>query len=296
MSYIDTAEYTYYQLNPPPPKWEPQEYIEKYFQTKDKKYFSWFLHAFEPVINERAKRLRAKYSMEEHFSDIKQSYIVGIYKALEHYDLKYNVPFEAYLIKYAEREVNNYIRTMRTGYSVQSENEYARLRKAMAILMALGGDPSDDNISKVAEQLNIPFERAQVILTGGLRNYGYTDVYYRNDNDEEAENDALLLDDSSDPKDLYEKGELYEKLYKAFDSLEFTEKIMLSQHFGFCPDCFSIFAADKTDLNEYGEPKLKRIKPQPYTDIATSHGFSNADTAKKNIAKAMKKLKKALIA
>ena len=35
-----------------------------------------------------------------------------------------------------EREVHNYIRTMRTGYSVQSEFEYARLRKVMDSYLA----------------------------------------------------------------------------------------------------------------------------------------------------------------
>ena len=62
---------------------------------------------------------------------------------------------------------------------------------------------------------------------------------------------------------------------------------MLAQHLGFCPDCFSTRYADKNDLGENGKPKVKPIKPLPFTDIATDHGFSDADTAKRNIEKAL---------
>ena len=290
MSSINPKDFVRYQLNPPPSKLDLQEYIEKYFQTKDRKYIAWFLHCFEPTLNYRAKKLRAKYSMDEHFADIKQCYIVGIYKALGSYDPKYNVPFEKYLSQFAEREVHNYIRTMRTGYSVQSENEYARLRKAMAILSSLDGKPTDENIGKVAEELNISFEKANEIIKGGIRNQGYTDIYGKDN--EEAENTAVFTDSTADPQNLYLQSEKYEKLYEAFDSLEYTEQIMLAQHFGFCPECFSTVYADKSDLNEHGRPKKKRIKPLPYTDIATSHGFSDADTAKKTIEGALRKLKR----
>lgn len=292
MSSIKTEDFVRYRLVPPPPKLELQEYIEKYLQTKDDKYIAWFLHYFEPELNIRAKKLRAKYSMDEHFADIKQSYIVGIYKALEKYDLKYNVPFESYLSQFSEREVHNYIRTMRTGYSVQSENEYARLRKAMAILSSLGGIPTDENIRKVAEELNISFEKAIQIIKGGIRNQGYADIYGKDD--EEAENTAIFTDSASDPQDLYLQSEKYEKLYEAFNSLEYTEQIMLAQYLGFCPDCFSTVYVDKTDLDEYGKPKRKKIKSLPYTDIATSHGFSDADTAKKTIEGALEKLRRSL--
>lgn len=74
-------------------------------------------------------------------------------------------------------------------------------------------------------------------------------------------------------------------------SHRYTEKIMLAQHLGFCPECFSTRYADKTDLDENGKPKKKSIKPLPYTDIATDHGFSDADTAKRVCVRALGKLK-----
>ena len=69
---------------------------------------------------------------------------------------------------------------------------------------------------------------------------------------------------------------------------------MLAQHLGFCPECFSTRYADKNDLDENGNPKEKPIKPLPYTDIATDHGFSDADTAKRACERAITKLKKSI--
>ena len=66
---------------------------------------------------------------------------------------------------------------------------------------------------------------------------------------------------------------------------------MLAQHLGFCPECFSTRYADKTDLDENGKPKEKPIKPLPYTDIATDHGFSDADTAKRVSERALSIIK-----
>lgn len=69
---------------------------------------------------------------------------------------------------------------------------------------------------------------------------------------------------------------------------------MLAQYLGFCPECFSTHYADKNDLDENGKPEEKPIKSLPYTDIATDHGFSDANTAKRVCKKAVTKLKKSI--
>ena len=71
--------------------------------------------------------------MVGHFLDIKQAYIIGMLKALQDYDPNRGVPFIAYKEYAAMREVHEYIRTMRTGFTVQSNDEYLRLRKAMRL-------------------------------------------------------------------------------------------------------------------------------------------------------------------
>ncbi|MBQ1507628.1 MAG: hypothetical protein IIZ36_04310, partial [Ruminococcus sp.] len=131
------------------------------------------------------------------------------------------------------------------------------------------------------------------IIEGGILTENYVDIQ-SNDDDDEQTTDFLMPDSSLNPENIFFKQELYDKLYEAYDSLEYTEKIMLAQRLGFCPECFSTRYADKTDLDENGKPKEKPIKPLPYTDIATDHGFSDADTAKRVCERALAKLKKSI--
>ena len=289
MSHIEKKEFEIYRIISPPPEWDLQEYIRQYIQTGDDNYFYWFLHYYEPSLNEKAKFFRNKYSMEEHFADIKQAMVYGLCKALINYDISI-APFLPYAQRYMEREAHTYIRTMRTGYSVQSEFEYARLRKVMDVFNHSGGEFTEETISQVATQIGESYEKTKSIIEGGILTENYTDVQ-SNDEDDTGTTDFLLPDSSLNPENIYFKRELYDKLYEAYDSLEYTEKIMLAQRLGFCPECFSTRYADKTDLDETGKPKEKLIKPLPYTDIATDHGFSDADTAKRVCRIAFKKIK-----
>ena len=289
MSHIESKDLYMYRITPPPPKWDLQEYIRLYVQTGNDKYFYWFLHYYEPQMNYLAKEYRKTYKMEEHFADIKQAMAYGLCKALVNYDISKS-PLFPYANRYMEREAHNYICTMRTGYSIQSEFEYARLRKAMAIYKDLGGEFTEETISQVAEQIGESYEKTKSIIEGGILTENYTDVQ-SNDDDDEQTTDFLLPDSSLNPENISFKQELYDKLYEAYGSLEYTEKRMLAQHLGFCPECFSTRYTDKTDLDENGKPKEKPIKPLPYTDIATDHGFSDADTAKRVCERALNTIK-----
>ena len=59
-------------------------------------------------------------AMQGHFADMKQAYVFGIYKALQKYDISTGVPFFIFKEHYVKNEINKYISTMRTVYSVQS--------------------------------------------------------------------------------------------------------------------------------------------------------------------------------
>ena len=293
MSHIESKDLNMYRITPPPPKWDLQEYIRLYVETANNKYFYWFLHHYEPQMNYIAKEYRKTYKMEEHFADIKQAMAYGLCRALVNYDISKS-PFLPYAERYMEREAHNYIRTMRTGYSIQSEFEYARLRKAMAIYKDLGVEFTEKAISKVAKQIGESYDKTKSIIEGGILTENYVDVQSNNEDGDDGSTEFLLPDSSLNPENIYFKQELYDKLYENYDSLEYTEKIMLAQHLGFCPECFSTHYADRTELDKNGKPKIKPIKSLPYTDIATDHGFSDADTAKRVCEKAIHKIKKSI--
>ena len=138
-------------------------------------------------------------------------------------------------------------------------------------------------------------DETKEILLGGLLNENRVDFYQQYaENDETESTEEAHPDTTSDTYTLYIKGELYARLWDAYDKLEYTERMMLAQRLGFCFECHSIFYMDYDDLNEYGEPKKKPIKPMMYTDIATDHECSSANTAHKKCEKALMKLKEAI--
>ena len=87
-----------YRIIPAPPKMELQEYIELYCKEKDEKYFLWFLHYFENMLNTKVMGWVQNYAMPGHFQDMKQTFIIGMWKALQEYDLSRDIP----LVKFKE--------------------------------------------------------------------------------------------------------------------------------------------------------------------------------------------------
>ena len=122
-----TEDLYLYRMKPAPPKMEDfQEYIALYFAEKNEKYLGWFFHYYEPRLNTIIMETVQETAMQGHFADLKQSYVFGIYKALQKYDISTGVPFLIFKEHYVKNEIDKYISTMRTGYSVQSVDEYAK--------------------------------------------------------------------------------------------------------------------------------------------------------------------------
>lgn len=290
-----TDEYITYALVPAPPKWELQEYISAYIESRDNKYLSWFLHYYENTLNNNVREYMRKYFMPEHFADLKQAYIIGLLKALQNYDVSIGTDFIIYKERYAEREVLDYIRSARTGYTAQSIGEYAKLRQAMAIWDKYDRSYANETLEAIAEEMQESVANVKEILLGGLLNENMVELYrhYAEDDGEETA-EEIAVDNFSDPYHLYVKYELYSHLWEAFDKLNYEEQAMLSKRYGFCRECHNVFYMDYTDLDEYGYPKKKPIKPMLYTDIATDHEYSSANTAKSKCDKAIDKLRKAV--
>ena len=287
--YIDEKKLNMYRIQPAPPKWDLQEYIVTYLKEQDERYLAWFLHYYEKTLNKNVQSYMRQFFMQEHFADLKQAYIAGLLKALSKYTPDGGAPFVSFKEYYVEREIFDYIRSMRTGFTVQSLAEYAKLRKAMAVWDKYDRSYDDAVLETVAADIGETTDDTKEILLGGLLNENCVDLYQQYAEDDEAHPDT-----TSDTYTLYMKGELYARLWDAYDKLEYTERMMLAQRLGFCFDCHSTFYMDYDDLDEYGDPKKKPIKPMMYTDIATDHEYSSANTAHKKCEKALAKLKEAI--
>ena len=285
-----------YRLTPAPPKENDlQKYILNYLAEKDDKYISWFLHYYEKTINDKAFSIVQDYAMYGHFSDIKQAYVIGLLKALQEYDPARVVPFIVYKEYAAMREVHEYIRTMRTGFTIQSNDEYLRLRKAMRLFRECGGKADDATIKKVADNIGASTEDVAEIIRCGMQNMQFVD-YYRQyaDEDSEESREEIAHDSSADPDKLFFKLERAEAIMAAFEKLNYRERAMVSAHLGFCMECYATHYYDDDDLDEDGKPTRKPLPAEAFIDIAIDHGLASPDTADKTYRRALNKMKKKL--
>lgn len=177
------------------------------------------------------------------------------------------------------REVHEYIRTMRTGFTVQNNDKYLRLRKAMRLYREFG-NKSDD---------------ATEIIRCGIQNMQFVDFYRQYaDEDSEESREEVAHDSSSEPDKIFFSLERAEAVMTAFENLNYRECTMVSAHLGFCMECYATHFYDENDLDEDGKPIRKPIPEEAFFDIAIDHGLASADTADKTYRKALGKMKKEL--
>ncbi len=229
-----------YQIHPVPPKKDDlQEYIDLYIYEQDDKYLMWFLHYYEPALNSTAKEAVGRYSMQGHFTDIKQACVTGIFKALQNYDKDTHGSFITYKVRIIWNEIHEYIRQMRTGLTVPSENKYRTLRQMMRLYGEYGY--STDAIRKISKEVDLSVKTVKEILLSGIENMNIAD-FYVSYADEEAE--ETLTDITSDtdfePLRVLLANERFNQVKEAFERLDYRERLVVSEYLAFCPDCFKL--------------------------------------------------------
>ncbi len=253
--------YQMYQLDPAPPKLPFQEYIRLYCTEKDEKYFLWFLHYYEKTLNAKIKGFVQRYAMYGHFEDMKQTYVMGLMFALEKYDIRLGIDFLYYVEKeHEENVIHTYIRTMRTGLTVHTDSAYTTLRAAMLKFNELGQKTDDASIAIIAAEIKRTPKTTRRILEAGLRNMQFVEFYRQHSNDgedDEEEGREEIAQDNSDPAWLWYRIDRANKVMDAFEKLDYLERLIVSEHLGFCMECYSTKTA-----------KNSRIKKRPLADIA----------------------------
>ena len=285
-----------YRLDPAPPKYENyQEYFDLYFAEKDEKYLSWFMHYYENELNTKARGFVNEYAMYGHFLDLKQAFVMGMMEALQRYDISRSVPFLVFKESPAMNAVHTYIRTMRTGYTVQSSYADEQLRKVMWQYAEHGYRYDEETITAISTETGISPKNVEEILQGGLLNMSITD-FYRHYGDEDAEESfqEVASDGTSQTEELYFRIEKAEEVMAAFEALNYRERAIVADHLGFCRDCYATHYYDTDDLDEDGKPKRKPRKKVPFIELAVEHGLASPDTADKTYRRALEKIRQAL--
>ncbi len=285
-----------YRLDPAPPKYENyQDYFDLYFAKKDEKYLAWFLHYYEKELNTKARGFVNEYAMYGHFVDIKQAFVTGMMEALQRYDISLGVPFLTYKKFYAMNAVHTYIRTMRTGYTVQSSYADENLRKVMLKFAEHEYRYDEETIAAIAGETKISPKNVEEILQGGLLNMSMTDFYrHYGDEDSEESMEEVAADGTSQTEELYLRIEKAEKVMSTYELLNYRERAIVADHLGFCRDCYATYYYDRADLDADGKPKRKARRKVPFIELAVEHGLASPDTADKTYRRALQKMRSKL--
>ena len=285
-----------YRLDPAPPKYESyQTYFDLYFAEKDEKYLSWFLHYYENELNTKARGFVNEYAMYGHFLDLKQAFVMGMMEALQRYDISRGVPFLVFKELPAMNAVHTYIRTMRTGYSVQSSYADEQLRKVMWQYAEHGYRYDEEAIAAISNETGISTKNVEEILQGGLLNMSITDFYrHCGDEDSEESMEEVAADGTSQTEELYFRMEKAEEVMAAFEALNYRERAIVADHLGFCRDCYATYYYDTDDLDDDGKPKRKPRIKVPFIELAVEHSLASPDTADKTYRRALAKMRQKL--
>ena len=256
-----------YRLSPAPPKVKDlQEYIDLYLSEEDEKYFEWFLHYYEPILNTAAMGIVQRYAMQGHIEDIKEVCILGLLQALDKYSIDCGTPFLTYKTRIMWDEVHRYIRTMRTGLTVPSDSEYKKVRKAMRLYSIYKKDPNA--LKKISKAIGVKEDTASQILQGALRNQQFVDFYrqYADDDGEESR-EEICGDDTYEPLRTLVQKELTETLFSAYNALSYKEQEVIRIRTGVCPDCHRV--------------QNRKYKSPTFYETAITIGLSSAEADEK---------------
>lgn len=268
-----------YRLSPAPPKVKDlQEYIDLYLSEKDEKYFEWFLHYYEPILNTTAMGIVQRYAMQGHFEDIKEVCILGLLQALDKYSIDCGTPFLTYKTRIMWDEVHRYIRTMRTGLTISTDSEYKKVRKAMRIYNACKNQKNPDALKKISKAIGVKEDTASQILQGALRNQQFIDFYRQYaDEDGEESREEICGDDTYEPLRTLVQKELTETLFSAYNALSYKEQEVIRMRTGVCPDCHRV--------------QSRKYKSPTFYEIAITIGLSSAEAAEKIYMQGIKKIR-----
>ncbi len=226
-----------FQLEPELPKAENiNDYILSALREKDLKYFSFFLHHYEPQLNNRIKSFLGVDSGDqydpERFLDIKLSCREAMLQKLPDYDPEKGAEYATYIYPFI-RDAMLRFRIGEEQWSVSSLTSYKMLRT-----MAWLYHNTKDAIAEFSKKYNCDLALAEEYLkvVRGIRNQQPFFVTEQDEDGEETGED-VTCDDSWNYADILWDGIQAEKVRKAFEKLNYREQTLLEKRLSICMTC-----------------------------------------------------------
>ena len=224
-----------FQLEPEPPAVDSlNEYILSALHEKDLKYFSFFLHYYEPQLNKRIKDFLGVDGGDlygtERFIDIKLSCREQMLQKLMDYDPAKGAEYATYIFPFI-RDAMLRFRMGEEKWSVSSLTNYKMVRS-----MAWLYHNTKDAVSEFSKKYNCELALAEEYLkvVRGIRNQ---QPFYVTDEDGEETGEDVALDDTWNYTDILWNGIQAEKVQRAFEKLNYREQTLLEKRNAICMTC-----------------------------------------------------------
>lgn len=265
-----------FQLEPEPPTVNVlNDYILSALQEKDLKYFSFFLHHYEPQLNKRIKTFlgvdgSASYDTDR-LLDIKLSCREQMLQKLMDYDPSTGAEYATYIYPFIRDAILRF-RMGEEKWSVSSLTNYKMLRS-----MAWLYHNTKDAVNEFARKYNCNLALAEEYLKAvrGIRNQ---QSFYVTG---EETGEDVALDDSWNYAEILWNGIQAEKVHQAFKKLNFREQTMLEKRLAICMTC--------------GRVGSWKNRPT-FEELAVMFEGSTASGAERACRKALERLTELLVA
>lgn len=262
-----------YLLYPAPPKMEFDEYIERYRDTGDGRYFLYFLHAYEPALNRRALRYCSNYWVMPLFPDVKQTIVTALFEYATSYDHGVGVPFLAYTQLMVRDAVREFVRRNGGVHSVANASHFRRLAKVNALYYA-GLDlglTSRQCIVAIANKLNTTTGKVCSLIEEGLTFRDFKSLAIRSTDAADEENKEQYErydrgDKTADPGEVVPDVLFMDEVMDAIDTLPYKQQQILFRFCGIrCMACGRVgnretYAALANEFELYSESAVERAR------------------------------------
>ena len=268
-----------YQFTPPPPElYTVNEYIVAAQTWHDLRFFAYFLHHIEPILNGRVTNFLLREGLDrydpERFLDYKQNCVLAMLECLESYDLYKGAEF----LTYAHHAIGNALiqcRMMEESGSFSSLDEYKRVR-GIAWLYNEAGKSKGEVVSEYAQKEGCSVETAEQYLTVARLNRSQVSLYVTaQDEDGEETGEDVTKDDSWDYTAILWNGIQAEAVRAAFEKLTYREQRLLEERNAVCMTCGRV------------SPLSER---KSFEELAVMFEGSSASGAERAYRKAVEKL------
>ena len=230
-----------FQLDPEPPVHENlNDCIIKAVQSRNLRWFSFFLHHYENRLNSRVRRFLLREGLDrydpERFLDYKMGCVLAMLDCLREYNPTQGADF----LTYAHHFIGNALLTCRMqeeAGSFENVDEYKAVR-GIAWLYNQSGQSEQAAIQKYAQKNGCTEETAAKFLALAKQNRSRVPFYQTiQDEDSEETGEDVSRDDHWDYTEILWDGIQAKTVREAFEKLNYREQTLLEKRNAICMTC-----------------------------------------------------------